>query len=152
VKNIRLPICLIILAGVVLFNVAQKSPVGTCSFTYHPDNTVIVGGTAIRVETAETPSQLTKGLGGRPCIGTNEGMLFVFKTPGYYPFWMKNMRFPIDIVWIGSDHKVVNVKSNVSPATYPRTFVNNDPAQYVLELPANRTAALHIGIGIPLQF
>lgn len=93
----------------------------------------------ISVEVADTPQAREQGLSGRSGLDANEGLLFVFDHPGRYAFWMKDMRFPIDIVWINEEGVVVHVENAVSPDTYfkenpPRTFVNTPYASYVLEL------------------
>jgi uncharacterized membrane protein (UPF0127 family) len=79
-------------------------------------------------------------------------MLFRFTKPGQYPFWMKGMKFPIDIIWIGADHKVAAIEVDEKPSTYPDKFVNQKPAQYVLEVKANTTKRLNIDIGTPVTF
>jgi uncharacterized protein len=84
-------------------------------------------------------------------------MLFSFSQPGYYRFWMKDMKFPIDIIWISPDHKVAGIERDVEPSTYfsKNPFFINDKdhiAQYVLELKANRSTDLHIALGTPIQF
>ena len=95
------------------------------------------------MEVADTTQARAKGLSGRSCIGQNEGMLFVFNQPGFYEFWMKDMKFPIDIIWIASDHRVVWLKSKVQPSSYPQKFVNQgSAAQYVLELASGRALNL----------
>ena len=107
----------------------------------------------IKAEVVDTPEEKAQGLSDRPCIEADRGMLFVFDKPGQYPFWMKDMKFPIDIVWISSDKKVVKVEANVSPSTYPMLFKNdNELAQYVLELQAIRAKDLNIELGTPVNF
>jgi uncharacterized protein len=123
-----------------------------CKAPYRNDATVSVGINKISAEVAQTNSQKDKGLGGRTCIAADQGMLFVFDKPGIYPFWMKDMKFPIDMVWIDSNHTVVTIKSNVSPSTYPQNFKNSEPAQYVLELKAGQAKALDINNGVNLSF
>jgi len=125
--------------------------IGTCG-PYRHDSQVRVNGQTFDVELPKNPDAFAKGLGGRPCITSSEGMLFRFKQPGQYPFWMKGMKFPIDIIWIGADHKVAAVEVNESPSTYPDKFVNQKPAQYVLEIKANLSKDLHINIGTPVAF
>jgi len=121
---------------------------------YRADKLVRVSSETINAEVVLTPKQRETGLSGRPCILANQGMLFNFGRAGQYPIWMKGMNFPIDIVWIGPDHKVVGLESGVKPSTYPDSFVNKKEglAQYVLELKANRSTDLHITIGTPIQF
>jgi uncharacterized membrane protein (UPF0127 family) len=109
-----------------------------CKAPYRNDATVSVGINKISAEVAQTNSQKDKGLGGRTCIAADQGMLF--------------MKFPIDMVWIDSNHTVVTIKSNVSPSTYPQNFKNSEPAQYVLELKAGQAKALDINNGVNLSF
>ena len=62
-------------------------------------------------------------------------MLFWFTKDDLYPFWMPEMNFPIDIIWIDKAWKVVHTEEHVTPDTYPATFSSPTPARYVLELP-----------------
>jgi uncharacterized protein len=124
---------------------------GPCG-SYRHDAQVKVSGKTFDVELPKNSDAFDKGLGGRPCITDSEGMLFRFKQSGQYPFWMKGMKFPIDIIWIGADHKVAAVEVNEAPSTYPDKFVNQRPAQYVLEIKADLSKQLHIDIGTPVTF
>jgi uncharacterized membrane protein (UPF0127 family) len=120
---------------------------------YRNDKTVTIKGSELKAEVVQTPAEREKGLSGRPCIESDSGMLFVFDHPGQYAIWMKDMQFPIDIVWISEEHKAVGLEFNVEPSTYPDRFVNKDqPAQYVLELKANRAKELGIVLGTPVSF
>jgi uncharacterized membrane protein (UPF0127 family) len=131
---------------------AAKAPTSACG-PYRNDGNVVINGQKIDIEATKTSAEFEKGLAGRPCILPNQGMFFAFSKPGQYPFWMKGMKFPIDIVWIGADHKVAAVEVDEQPSTYPASkFVNKLPAQYVLELKANRSKELHMKIGTPVQF
>jgi uncharacterized membrane protein (UPF0127 family) len=124
----------------------------TCNQKYRNDKVLRIDGNSINAELATNATQQEKGLGGRSCIGANEGMLFVFKQPGFYPFWMKDMKFPIDIVWISSSHTVVTVKPDVSPSTYPKNFSNSEPAQYVLEVGTGQAQKLDLRNGATVSF
>ena len=75
---------------------------------------VVIGEQVIYVEVADNPEARARGLSFRNSIGPNDGMLFVFDSPGSHGFWMKDMIFPIDIIWISSD-KVVGFEENVDP-------------------------------------
>ncbi len=112
---------------------------------------VQIGNTNIRVIIASTPKEKERGLGGRDNLARNEGMLFVFDQPGQYPFWMKEMRFPLDIIWIDQNFKIVDIEDDISPNTYPKTFVPGIPAQYILEVNANFTRKNAITIGDSVQ-
>lgn len=99
---------------------------------------VYIDGKPIFATVVDTPETRAKGLSGRKSLAANEGMLFIFPDDGIYGFWMKDMLFPIDIVWISADKRVVHVDSDVSPITYPRVFEPPLPVRYVLELPAGK--------------
>lgn len=101
----------------------------------------------IRVSVADTPLTREKGLGGRGGLAGDEGMLFVFLEDGKYAFWMKDMRFSIDILWLSAEGVIVDMRENVSPETYPSLFEPQALARYVLELPAGYAKGydLHIG-------
>jgi uncharacterized membrane protein (UPF0127 family) len=121
---------------------------------YRTDKVVTINSQKLNTEVAVTQPEKAAGLGGRPCIQADQAMLFDFGQPAQYPMWMKGMRFAIDIVWISSDHRVVGFYNDVKPSTYPDRFVNkkDSPAEYVLELKANRAEQLHITIGTPVNF
>ena len=146
----------VVVALVLVFstdNGAKKSPGGSGCQLYRHDKTVIINSQKIAVEVADTLATRQKGLSGRACITPDEGMLFVFERPGRLPFWMKDMKFPLDIIWISPDHKVVAQEIDLSPKTYPDSFINKDkPAQYVLEIQANRSKSLGIHLGTPVSF
>ncbi len=101
----------------------------------------------IAVEIAATAESREQGLSGRSSLKKGTGMLFMFRQAGRWGIWMKEMQFPIDIVWIDRTGKVVSVKKEVAPETYPETFMPDSDAWYVLELPAGETDHLLIAEG-----
>ncbi len=106
-----------------------------------------IGGRTIRVMIMATPVARAQGLSGTPSLKSDEGMLFVFPEEGMYAFWMKDMLFSIDILWISARGEVVHIEKGVSPDTYPTSFTSNVPAQYVLEVPAGFATTHGIKIG-----
>jgi uncharacterized protein len=108
---------------------------------------VTIGDATINVDIADTPALRERGLSGRDSLEDGTGMLFVFENPGVYGFWMKDMNFPIDIVWINSDNEVVGVEENVSPSTYPQSLFPAEAIKYALELPAGYSARHGIKLG-----
>jgi hypothetical protein len=110
---------------------------------------VRIGGTEIPVEVAKTDEERAKGLSGRISLEANKGMLFVFSEPGNYSFWMPDMNFPIDIIWI-TNGKVVGIENNVSnefDPQNPRFYLPPQPVKYVLEVNAGFAEARGIKIG-----
>lgn len=145
-KNQTLTIALlIVLAASVLFAAHTL-------FSFLPDRRVSINGQKIGVIVADTPKERARGLSGREQLSDREGMLFEFSRPDEYCFWMKDMKFPIDIIWLGSNKQVVDIKSNVSPDTYPQTFCPNEPAQYVIEVGAGRANEWQISNGVSADF
>jgi hypothetical protein len=107
---------------------------------------------SINTEIADTPLLEERGLSGRISLNSNRGMLFIFSTPGIYGFWMKDMNFPLDMVWMDVNHKVVSVNSDVLPSTYPNTFFPPSNISFVLELNAGATREFGIATGTELKF
>lgn len=105
----------------------------------------VINGQELKLEIASTDAERKLGLGGREGICQNCGMLFLFSQKGQYNFWMKDMRFPLDIVWI-LDDKVVyfekNVDSDFSGILRPQT-----EADKVLELNTGKAQELNLKIG-----
>lgn len=106
-----------------------------------------IGGVTLNIEVADTGSTREQGLSGRSSLAENEGLFFIFQTEGYYGFWMKDMNFPIDMIWINKDKKIVYIESNVSPETYPKVFEPTSPSLYVLETSAGFSAQNNVKIG-----
>ncbi len=105
--------------------------------------------TCLRVEIASTPEDRVKGLMHRKGLGRGEGMLFIFDTNTRHGFWMKNMEFPIDILWISRKGKVVHIEHSVPPCRNDPCIVYIPPekAVYVLETRANFTLEKDIEVG-----
>ena len=108
---------------------------------------VTVGKTHITVEIADTPELRNLGLSGRPSLSDGSGLLFVYDEPGPRAFWMKDMRFAIDIIWIGGDLTVTGVTRNALPSSYPETFSPGGDALHVLEVNAGFSDRHGIGAG-----
>lgn len=94
-------------------------------------------GRTFQVEIADTVAKRERGLGGRDALGEGRGMYFPFGAGERWVFWMKDMRFPIDIIWI-REGKVVDIHRSVPvPSGQPlETYRPSEPADAVLELEA----------------
>ena len=118
-----------------------------------PHVNVHIGDAVFSAQVAKTNEQRIKGLSGRAGLGSDEAMLFVYDTDGKWSIWMKEMRFPIDIVWLDKDKKVVHIVKNVPPESYPHeSFVPMEDARYVVELAAGTVARKAITIGGRARF
>ncbi len=99
------------------------------------------------VTIASTPQTQERGLSGHAPLAANEGMLFEFDTQGRRGFWMKEMLFPIDIIWLDADLHVLSFFEDVRPDSYPKTYNSPDTMQYVLEVSAGTVATRGITSG-----
>lgn len=111
------------------------------------DPVVHIAGIPIRVDIADTESARKQGLSGRAGLEEARGMLFVFDEPGYHGMWMKDMQFPIDVVWVSEDLRVVEVVHRLDPDTYPQIFEPPQPAKYMIETKVNFTETFGIQVG-----
>ncbi len=119
---------------------------------------VRVGGAAFLVELAIAPEQQIQGLSGRAVLAPDTGMLFVYQRESRYNFWMKEMRFPLDLVWIGANCTVVDITLDAPPPSPGQTldqlprYAPGVPAQYVLEINAGEAGSKDVGPGDPVEF
>jgi hypothetical protein len=108
---------------------------------------VRLGESTIVAEMATTPKQQQAGLSGRSGLENGRGMLFVLEPPKTAGLWMKDMRFPLDIIYVDADGVVMTIHRDVPPDSYPRMYYPVAPAKYALEVPAGFTTAHHVGVG-----
>jgi len=101
---------------------------------------------------ADTAMSRERGLSGRSSLSADESMLFIFSDPGLHAFWMKDMRFSLDLVWIGADKKITAISRDVSPDSYPKIFLPPRPVSYVLELNAGAAQNFGLEAGAALIF
>lgn len=106
-----------------------------------------IGKTMLLVDIADTKKSRELGLSGSKELEYSEGLLFVFDKPQIGSFWMKDMNYPIDIIWINEQKQVIGVEKNVNPDTFPKTFKSNSEILYVLETKAGFFENKKIQIG-----
>ncbi len=119
--------------------------------------TVYLNGHPIAAEIAETREQQVRGLSGRAALGPDEGMLFIYAEEGNHTFWMRDMLISIDMIWI-RNFRIVHIEASV-PVPAPGTPVNRlptydapEPSNFVLEIPAGRSAELGVAVGGRVRF
>jgi uncharacterized membrane protein (UPF0127 family) len=128
---------------------ASNSPTAQNSENF---KTVRIGTATIRAELATTKAEQVQGLSGRTSLPENTGMLFVFDRPSYWSIWMKDMNFPIDVLWITDDFKVSDIVENMLPTSYPKTYMPHVPVRYVLEVPIWTVKTYGIAVGQAVVF
>jgi uncharacterized membrane protein (UPF0127 family) len=97
---------------------------------YFPD------GFGLTAELAVSDQERARGLMFRERLQEDQGMLFLFAEEDIHSFWMKNMRFPIDILWLNRDKRIVHLESRVPPCPGEPcpTYVPAEAAAFVLEI------------------
>ncbi len=110
----------------------------------------------LNIERAETEESRRQGLSDRVSLCDQCGMLFVFENSNYYTFWMKDMNFDIDIIYLDQDMRIVDIFENVTKESYkktpPETFSNTKLAKYVLELNSGKSKSLGLKVGNKIRF
>lgn len=121
----------------ILFNILKEEK-----------NEVCFKKNCFEVELAITEEQQNVGLSNRTYLENNKGMLFVFNEEGDYPFWMKDMKFPLDLIWIDKNGIVVDMAKDTKPCG-PLCFgiYPEKKASYVLELNANTSNVVGLDLG-----
>jgi hypothetical protein len=123
------------------------------SFQYKTQ-TVYIKNQKLIVEIADTDNLREKGLSKRFSLDKNKGMLFIFPKAGLYRFWMKEMNFPLDFIWISND-RIVDLTENVPIAsnniTIP-TFEPQSTVDKVLEVNAGTIKSLNISLGDKIKY
>lgn len=117
-----------------------------------PSSSVVINNSRIEVTVADSEAERTKGLSGSPQLKDGTGMLFVFDEPSYYGIWMKDMNYPIDIIWLDEDRKIVHIQEYAEPSSYPRVFTPQVPAKYVLEMPVGSVKSYGMNYGRTMAF
>jgi uncharacterized membrane protein (UPF0127 family) len=111
-------------------------------------------GDSITAELARTEQERMRGLMSRSGLGRGQGMLFVFEKEGYHSFWMKNMKFAIDIVWLDAQKRIIHIERRVPPCKKDPcpSYLPNLPAMYVLEVKAGSVDERELKLYDRLEF
>lgn len=110
---------------------------------------ITINNKKINLILAKTQSEKEIGLSNKQNLDKDTGMLFIFAKKDYPSFWMRNMKFPIDIIFI-DDNKIVDMYQNAQPAkneTNAPVYKPKNKANYVLEMNANTARENNFKIG-----
>ena len=138
-RQICLLVLLLIVAGLLMLRPKADPPL-------RPECPFKVSGSCVSMELATTPLAQETGLSNRDSLAADRGMLFVFAAAQSNCFWMKDMRFPLDMIWLNDKKEIVQIRENIKPDTYPASFCA-DNTRYVIEVNAGvaRSVGLHAG-------
>ncbi len=150
-------ILLAILFLYIKFSDVNKQKVNIVLETYkticgeYKKSEIKIGEVSLWADIADNNCKRSLGLSGKRSLN-EEGMLFVFERIGNYSFWMKDMNFPIDILWINEEFEIVGIEKNLLPSTFPKSFGEKYLAMYVLEIPALYSEKNNIKVGDTIFF
>jgi uncharacterized membrane protein (UPF0127 family) len=116
---------------------------------------VSIEGYELSAEIPVTGELMSKGLSVKNQLRENESMLFVFEEPLRHTFWMRDMKFPIDIIWLDSNGKIVHIEENLMPCPLVLicpSYAPNADSQYVLETIAGFAQRHNISLGATIKF
>jgi uncharacterized membrane protein (UPF0127 family) len=111
-------------------------------------------GFLVTAEVKLTPEQQAQGMMYRTELPHDRGMLFVNGNTMTGAYWMKNCNFPLDIIFMASDHTVVEIAASAPPCTTDPcpTFGGHAPYQFVLEINGGDAAKHGVREGASLSF
>ena len=149
-NNNKIRISLVIIAGILAFfaffheekEIEEIKPIVKVEIAENIFNVIV----------ADTQVLRTKGLSGHLKLDEKQGMLFIFDDSAMRGFWMKEMNFPLDMVWIDENLKVIGITVNATPESFPEVFQSITPVQYVLEINAYGAESNGIIIGEEVGF
>ncbi|MDP2696325.1 MAG: DUF192 domain-containing protein [bacterium] len=112
-----------------------------------------IAGNNFKVEIVDTVTSRARGLSGRQKLAEDEGMLFVFEKPAVLSFWMKDMKLPLDIIWI-LNNKVIGLVENapIDDGSELAIYMSPMPVDRVLEINAGLVSQLDIKIGDLVEY
>jgi uncharacterized protein len=149
-KNVLIFATILLVVVVVAYFILRNGAIGA--------KTADLNGHTVKLEIADEQSEQEKGLSNRDSLAKDTGMLFVFGRPERsYAFWMKDMHFPIDMIFL-RDEKIVTIHANVPPYL-PGTKIQNlttytpaNDANRVLELNAGQAREFGLKEGDSIKF
>jgi uncharacterized protein len=132
---------------------------GERPLTLQEDHTMMVSlpdGKAVRAEVMVKPDDLLRGMMYRDSLAEDRGMLFIHEKAGLYRYWMFRVKIPLDIIWMDSGRRIVEIAAKAPPCTTgPKDCPNyggSAESQYVLELGGGVAAKHGLKVGDTLQF
>jgi uncharacterized membrane protein (UPF0127 family) len=114
-------------------------------------------GTVFKCEAAIRPFELARGLMFRDSLPPDRGMLFINPKPGKYPFFLYQVKIPLDIIWMDPNRLITEIIANAPPCTLSSAskcpqYGGSRPSQFILELNAGMAAKHELTLGDRIDF
>ncbi len=147
-QKFLLSFVLVIVVALALFTFIVFFSMRRAQGSDNPVVDVRIGEQVIKAETVRSGTKMYLGLSGRKNLCTDCGMLFIFPDKQIRDFVMRDMEFPLDIIFI-ADGKIINIAGNVAPENDPvvNYYTGGEPSDAVLELNASYCQAHSIKVG-----
>lgn len=119
--------------------------------TLPKDLGIQINNNSYYLEIARTDQEQKIGLSNRDTLCSNCGMLFIFDKEDEHSLWMKDTHIPLDMIWLNAQYKIVKIITALDTDNTDIIYTNQDPAKYVIELPANEVFKQKLKIGDTIQ-
>ncbi len=116
----------------------------------YDESSLRLDGHRYHVSIMRTDAELQKGLSGTSSLPEGNAMLFAFPYSNRWSIWMKDMKYPIDIIWLNAQKQVIYTVRDAQPSSYPNTFKPDQLARYVIEFPSGTIERTGIKNGDPV--
>jgi hypothetical protein len=111
-----------------------------------------IGHSMFGLQVADSDSARQAGLSGRKSLAAHAGMLFSYPSSAVRCYWMKDMNFSLDIIWLNTLKRIEYIQTDASPKSYPQQYCPHQPARYVIELNAGTAQSVGLHNGQLLHF
>ena len=112
----------------------KKTPeVDSWKLIYPATVKMTIGSTDVNTSIARSWPERITGLSDTPYLPDDVVKLFMFDSSAFHSIWMKDMNYPIDIIWVNEEKEIVYIKKDARPESYPENFTSGLPAMYVIE-------------------
>jgi len=134
---IPITIAAVIIGVIGLLSIPSESKLETVEF---PRGTILIDHIPLEVQIADTEPRRVRGLMFQDPLPNDQGMIFVFDSPGMYSLWMLNMQFSLDMMWFDENGNLVHLEKNVPPCKAVleiatcQSIVPNAESLYVIEV------------------
>lgn len=120
---------------------------------FKPTTELRIASGVYRLWVADNEAERTQGLSGVEALSPDGGLLMNFASDDYWGIWMKDMKIPLDIVWLDANKEVIYIVKNASPELSTETIMQpTKPARYVIELPVGSVEKSGIRTGQVADF
>lgn len=138
--------CILIIAGLALLHTRNL-----LIFPTYQTKNIEINNKKFTLYVADTSVKREQGLSDIPSLPADQGMIFAYPKANLYSFWMKDMRFSLDFIYI-NNNRIVDIKENVSPDTYPQTFTSKEPADAIIEFNNGTVKNNGIKVGMEIKY